>query len=366
MNNLKINRFLITLIFGLSISFSSSAQCPVISIDLLDQASVNSFPTDYPGCNFIPDGIDLKILGNDIIDLTPLQQLTGTDGVLEIRNCPSLNSLAGLENITKIGNDPLDGFILRELPALTTLSPLSNLDSITGEFTIRSCPQLNNLIGLDNLNYVNGSVIIRENNSLVSLQGLNTLDYIGETLELVLNPSLTNISALSNVDNILGGIEGGVFIEANNNLESLVGLGNSNTVIGSNLDLLLNDSLAFCSVPSICNYLANPPIGAVITINANVVGCNTQPEIETGCLSVSLSDVLNSVYVFALRTNPVNSELVIETNLTTSSIVVFNSLGKATILYLAKGINSIDVSDWAQGVYYIRYEENKIVKWVKL
>jgi hypothetical protein len=356
----------ISLLSIFAAAFSLNAQCPVTSIDLLNQASVNSFPIDYPGCTFLSDGIDLKISGNDIVDLTPLQQITGTYGVLEIRNCPTLTTLLGLENITIIGNDALDGFILRDLPSLNSLVPLSNLDSITGEFTIRLCPQLTNLAGLDSLNYANGSVIIRENSSLLNLQGLNSLTYIGETLELVGNTLLTDISALSNVDTIIGGDEGGVFIEANTSLSSLAGLGNSSTVIGSNLDLLLNDTLFLCSVSSICNYLANPPAGAVITINSNAIGCNTQVEIETGCISVSLINSVKTAQIFWLHSNPVSNTLVIETNLAIANISIFNTIGNVSSFNLTKGINTIDVTNWASGIYYIRYANSKILKWVKL
>lgn len=355
-------------IIGLTLLFplgNSKAQCPTGPIAFSTQADVNAFPTDFPSCSFLPDGVDVEIMGNDITDLTPFQQLTGSLGVFEIRDCPNLASLAGMENFTLFGNDPLDGFILRDLPSLNSLSALSNLDSITGEFTIRTCAQLTDLTGFESLVYVNGSVIIRDNTSLTSLSGFNNLKFIGETLELVENPSMTDISALSNVDTIVGGIEGGVFIEANTILTSLTGLGNASTQIGSNLDLLLNPDLSLCSVPSICNYLANPPMGAVITINGNLTGCNTEPEIETGCLNLSLSDINQNAKVFAIRSNLVADFLTIETNVN-SEIKIYSLTQEIGFYKIERGINSIPVNQLAPGIYFIQNEIGKTLKWMKL
>jgi hypothetical protein len=360
MKNLKI------LSLALFFPFTNAkAQCPTTSIAFATQAELNAFPTDFPSCAFLPDGVDVEIMGNDITDLTPLQQLTGSLGVFEIRDCPNLVSLTGMENFVLFGNDPLDGFILRDLPSLNSLTALSNLDSITGEFTIRTCAQLTNMNGFENLVYVNGSVIIRDNTSLASLEGFNNLKYIGETLELVQNTVLTDISALSNVDTIVGGIEGGVFIEANTILTSLTGLGNSTTQIGSNLDLLLNPDLTLCSVPSICNYLANPPMGAIITINGNLTGCNSELEIEAGCLNLSLSDINQNAKVFVLRSNIVEDFLTIETN-TPTEIEIYSLTNEVGVFKIEQGIHSIAVNHLTPGIYFIRNEWGKILKWVKL
>lgn len=344
--------------------FTILAQCPTQPFDLLNQAEVNAFPGNYPSCTFLPDGVDVKISGNDITDLSPLSQLTGTLAVFEIRDCPNLVSLTGMDNFTVIGNDALDGFILRDLPSLNSIASLSTLDSVTGEFTIRTCPQLASLNGLDNLVYANGSLIIRDNAILISLQGLNNLEYIGETLELVENPTLTDISALSNVDTIVGGIEGGVFLEANTALTTLNGLGHANTSIGSNLDLLFNDNLSLCSVPSICTYLSNPPQGAVITISANALGCNSQQEIESGCANLSLSEISTSAQLFALLGNPVSEKLVIETNFS-GTMELFSAHNFIGSYSLEPGIHTLDVRHLKAGVYFLRAASGKTLKWVK-
>lgn len=355
----------ITVLSTLIFTFCISAQCPTQSIELSTQAEVNAFPNDYNGCTFLSDGVDLKISGNDITDLSPLNQLTGLYGVLEIRDCANLTSLNGLDNISVVGNDALDGLILRDLPSLNDISALSSLDTIVGEFTIRTCAQLSNLQGFNNLVYVDGSVIIRDNNSLVSLQGFNQLDFIGETLEIVENGSLTDISALSSVDTITGGIEGGVFIEANSALSSLSGLGNADTHIGSNLDLLMNGDLYFCSVPSICKYLSNPPLGSIITITGNLTGCNSQAEIENVCPTVSIEDIHPSAEVFMIKNTLVNNVLEITTN-HAQTVNIYSVSGVEEHYLLSKGKNVILVNHLSTGFYIVRSQRSQILKFVKI
>lgn len=333
------------------------AQCPTAAVVLSTQAEVNAFPTTYPGCAILPDGIDLEIMGNDITDLTPLSQITSIQGILEIRDCATLSNLNGLNNLSIVGNDPLDGFILRDLPALNDISALSNLTTVNGEFTIRTCNALTTLNGLNSVDSANGSLIIRDNALLQNLNGLNTLVYIGETLELVQNPSLTDISALSNVNSIIGGPEGGIFIEANTTLSNLTGLGNSNTTVGGNLDLLLNNNLSLCSVPSICNYLANPPVGAIITINTNITGCNTQAEIQAGCLALSTDEMFSKTGV-NIYPNPAIDNITIQMAEANVSIEITDVLGR--VVYGQKQSDNkttLNISTLPSGVYYIKLLE---------
>ncbi len=330
------------------------AQCPTAGTTLSSQAQVNAFPTTYPTCTVIPDGIDIKIMGNDITDLSPLSQLTSVLGAFEIRNCPLLTNLNGLQNITTLGNDPLDGFILRDLPALNSITALSNLNAITGEFTIRTCNSLTSLAGLNNIDTVNGSVIIRDNGTLQNLNGLDSLKYIGETLELVENPQLNDISALSHVNVIVGGPEGGIFIENNTALSNLTGLGNNTTVVGSNLDLTLNGNLSLCAVPTICNYLANPPAGAVITINANLTGCNTQTEILNNCATLG-SNENELATTLTLSPNPVIDYLQIKSNDKEEiNVEVYDVFGRRLKQSTLKEQARLNLSGYAAGTYFIK------------
>lgn len=346
----------------------TKAQCPTVPITFVNQAQVNAFPTSYPSCTVIPDGIDIKIMGADISNLTPLSQLTSVLGVLEIRNCPLLTNLNGLHNLKSIGNDTLDGFILRDLPALTTIAALNNLDSIHGEFTIRTCNVLPTLNGLNGLKKANGSVIIRDNAILQNLNGLDSLRYIGETLELVQNTQLNSIAALSHVDTIIGGPEGGIFIEANDSLTNLNGLGNVNTSVGSNLDITLNGNLDLCHVPSICKYLANPPAGATITITANKVDCNTEAEIVAKCaLGNSENNILNGITVYP---NPISNHFTIDSkNFEELKIEIVDLFGRTLDTFMMKGRYEGNLANYSKGIYILKVtgtdKQEKVIRIVK-
>ena len=309
-------------------------------------------------------------MGADITDLTPLSQLTSIYGAFEIRNCPLLTNLNGLHNITVSGNDALDGFILRDLPSLTSLSALSNLTAITGEFTIRTCNSLNTLTGLNSLDTVHGSVIIRDNAILQNFNGLSGLIYIGETLEIIGNPQLIDISALSNVNTIVGGVEGGVFIENNIMLSNLTGLGNNLTTIGSNLDLVLNGSLTLCSVPSICNYLSNPPLGAIITINTNLVNCNTESEILANCVFLSENELNNTSEHYSIFPNPASDIIKIFTTGSPCNVEVYSVIGKKVDSFLLNQYSEYELKDIAKGTYFLKFtnseREETFIKFIKL
>lgn len=364
-----MKKYLFTLpVFLLFVQFVK-AQCPTAPITFANQSQINTFPSLYPGCTIIADSIDIKIMGNDISDLGPLSQLTLALGVLEIRNCPLLTSLNGLNNITAIGNDPLDGFILRDLPALNTLAALNALDSIHGEFTIRTCNALTTLAGLSGLKKENGSLIIRDNATLQNLNGLDSLNYIGETLELVQNPLLNSVAALGNVNTIVGGIEGGVFIENNSTLNNLTGLGNGNTNIGSNLDITLNGNLNLCAVPSICKYLANPPVGATITITANKVDCNTESEIFAKCaLAVTEKNaVKHNISIFP---NPVSDHFKIITSEVEFNTELYDVYGKKIGDLIPNKNLEYNLINYPQGSYLLKITnlngQQKISRIIKL
>jgi len=297
-------------------------------------------------------------------------QLTAVQGPFEIRNCPLLENLNGLNNITYAGNDALDGFILRDLPLLNDLTALSNLDSVTGEFTIRTCDIITNLNGLDGFTKAKGSVIIRDNILLQSLDGLSGLNYIGETLELVGNIQLSNISALSNVNTIIGGVEGGVFIMDNTILSDLTGLGNNTTTIGSNLDLVNNGSLTICSVPSICNYLNNPPAGAIITINTNLTGCNSEIEILANCDFSLIDENSHTSPKYTVYPNPANDYLIIQSITNSEFSVELYSVNNSPVMHFAKSTQYLlDISSLPSGIHLIKctdqYGSFKLIKFIR-
>jgi hypothetical protein len=94
----------------------------------INQSEIDSFQSDYPGCNDIKG--DVYITGEDITNLNGLDNVTSISGSLYIQNNASLSSLAGLENLISIG----DYLMIDENGSLISLSGLDNL--ITGSLSI--------------------------------------------------------------------------------------------------------------------------------------------------------------------------------------------------------------------------------------
>lgn len=303
----------------------------------------------------MPAGSDLIIMGNNITNLNGLSTIQVVNGAVEIRSNPLLTSTNGFAP-TFAGSD----LIIRDNAILQNLNSLSNLDTVLGEFAIRTNPSLNNITGLNTLSYVGLAVIVRDNAILTNLNGLNNLKYVGEVLELVENPLLTDVSALNNIDSIEGGIEGAIFIDANDILANLNGLGNNSTKIKGDLTITNNPLLTYCSVFSVCNYLANPPSGAITTISINDVGCNSEPEVQSQCLTVNLSDYKKSENV-SFYPNPAKTYIEVLNQLSVNQeISITNALGEVVSKqYIYKGKNLVSVEHLSSGVYYLQFSNSE-------
>ena len=95
------------------------------TILLKNQSDVNAF--ELMPCDSILMGQNLEIIGDgmgdDIMDLSPLSALKYVDGLLMIRDNPSLMSLAGLENIDFAWSVIIDNnLILSDINALKNLN----------------------------------------------------------------------------------------------------------------------------------------------------------------------------------------------------------------------------------------------------
>lgn len=344
---MKFINFLITACV-VSITLNAEAQCPTGPITFSTQTQIDNFSTTYPNCTILPTGVDITITGNTITNLNGLSALTQIIGAVEIRNNPLLISLAGLSNLTSAGSD----FIIRNNSLLPSLAGLENLTSIQGEFTIRTNPSLTSIAALNNLTSTNLDVIIRDNDLLTSLNGLNSLTSIGGILEIVQNAALIDVSALSNVNSITGGDEGALVIEDNLVLNNLNGLGNANTQILGDLTIQNNPLLSQCAVQSICNYLNIPPANAIITIGSNILGCNSQTEVQNQCLLVIEN---NKEQSFVIYPNPVKDILIISNTATISNVSVVNVMGQKI---LDKNFENttvrIDLSTLSSGTYFVK------------
>lgn len=68
----------------------------------LTQEDIDNFQSYYPDCTELQG--DVLISGNDITNLNGLNVVTSISGSLTVSECNELMSLAGLENVNKVGN----------------------------------------------------------------------------------------------------------------------------------------------------------------------------------------------------------------------------------------------------------------------
>lgn len=226
-----------------------NAQCPNTPIVLENQADVNSFITNYPGCTQLNNNLRIQPTNpNFLTDLSPLNVITFIDGDLLIEGT-GVTSLAGFENLTTIASDgelkiqenpnlqniaalsslsyTASGIInIGNNPNLSSISALSNLTSAAGlELTINNNPILSSLSGLEGIEIL--SWVNISGNGLVDLSGLENIQGQLEYLNVSYNPSLTSIGQLSGITSV-----GNLTIE-NPALSSLAGLDNITTIDNS-------------------------------------------------------------------------------------------------------------------------------------
>jgi hypothetical protein len=127
--------------------------------------------------------------------LTGLENLTKVNGVLEIYNNDLLTSLIGLENLTTVGNH----LKIQGNEALQTITQLANLTTANHNLEIIDNPSLNSLEGLEGITVVPGDLYIRWNDDLTSLNGLNNLTIVSYHIKISQNDLLTSLDGLENL-----------------------------------------------------------------------------------------------------------------------------------------------------------------------
>lgn len=341
--------FPVIIIVALSGNLKAQNSCISGTLTLSTQAQINSFATDYPGCNTILG--NLIIRGTNISSLGGLSQLTDIEGYLQIDNNPILSNLNGLQNLNAVGNwlditnnttlfnlsglgglDSCGSLSIYSNPSLTSLTGLNDLQLIDGDLIIYSNEDLDNLDGLDNLQAVHGSVNLIENDLLSDISGFQSLTEINGCLNVHWNPMLISLSGLenletacclnffanhtlSNLDGLSGlaTLTGDLKIEWNNSLQHLSGLSNLTSMDGilkingnslltslqglenigiSGIDDLIitnNVLLVTCEVLAVCDYLDTDTNTA--TIYRNGAPCGDRTSVETACIALPLSSI---------------------------------------------------------------------------
>ncbi|MCB0456941.1 MAG: T9SS type A sorting domain-containing protein [Flavobacteriaceae bacterium] len=332
-----MGKLLVYIILLATIS-TSFGQCPTTPITLTTQAEVNAFAINYPNCTELYN--NLVIDGDDIIDLSSLTIITSIDEDLIIKNCPLLESLNGLGNISTLKNLIIqDNIILPNLFGLegisviyesfvvdgnfnlVTTAGLENVwfphtrfevigsiqsfenlfapNSILSEVLIRHT-DISNFEGFENVSKIEGNIEILQNSNLENFIGLENTIIEPYTLYIKSN-SISTFEGLSNVEctpchtieisynDMLNSLDG-LFIDGS----AMLNLRITNNDVLENIDaleyvpyivnylgILWNPDLSNCSVLSICNLLTNG-IG-LYNFNNNAIGCNSRTEVENGC-----------------------------------------------------------------------------------
>jgi len=271
------------------------------------QADIDNFQEDYPGCKTLEGNVYMR---GDIDNLFGLSPVTSITGDLNLDNVSSLENLTGLDNLSDIegnlyivgGQDlsSLEGLenlevigsslFLYCIENLASMQGLENLVYIGGDLSLQGSDwpgfitHLKSLAGLESLTEIGGSLEIFWNDSLISLEGLDNLDIIGGNLTIESNDMLEYLTGLENLNSI-GGI---LKIYGNDDLSSLIGIDHINAESISELWIYNNYSLSTCEAQSICDYLAMPD--AVVYINNNAPGCDSEEEVEAACAGVGIDE----------------------------------------------------------------------------
>lgn len=184
-----------------------------------------------------------------IIDLSPLANLQEVTGFLFILGNDTLENVDGLEGLRRVGH-----LYIGSNEKLTSIESLSGIEEIYGELTtytaddteglaINFCPSLTSLEGLQNISSV-VRLTIMNNDSLEDLNGLRGLSNISYNADLSRNIALTSLMGLNQLESVGNGFD----LRELNSLPSLEGLENLKNV--GRLSIVLNQSLLSLSAIS--------------------------------------------------------------------------------------------------------------------
>ncbi len=190
-------------IVKLSGKYNDISQCPQGDIILNTQQAIDNFVVQYPNCTEIENLIigDSNNANSNISNLDSLTNITTITGNLTIIGNPDLTILEGLNNLSYIGGD-LD--IRNNDNGLFSLRGLENITTLEGNLYI-----INNdlmFLALSNLTSIGGDLEVRDNHDLVAFVGMESLNSVGGTLNIVNNDalvSLTELESLASINNLI-------------------------------------------------------------------------------------------------------------------------------------------------------------------
>jgi hypothetical protein len=287
---------------------------------------------------------DLFINGLDIKNLNGFNNLKFVNGV-SINN-QSLRSIRGFEKLSSAqgiyiaNNDSLQYFNAFKLIETVDLllfrgnnvlpieiHGFNNLTKVV-ELLIEQIRHLKEVTAFNNVQYVDRLQIQFIHNNLNNLNFLKNLKQINKFIHLGHNRNLKDIGAIE-----------GVFLDS---LEQL--------------SFTDNDSLSFCSHPTICNFIKKYPDKSYFDDNKE--GCNSIEEILENCISSTTEDDVNPLSA-RVYPNPTSGIVFIESsNQSRLSFSIHNSLGQ--VVDFGWEANQIDLTNLPPGIYYVVFKDMRI------
>lgn len=226
-------------------------------------------------------------------------------------------------------------------PEIVDLSPLKNITTIIGDLTINGSPTSGNLRGLESLQTVTGDLIIEYLNTK-SLEGLESLNEVGDGIEIK-NSELETLNGLDSLKTVGRYIS----IQVNNNLTDILTL-NSNIVFLNEIPGIViykNPNLSICNSGLICSRSF---FNTSLMIEKNAEGCNSWDEVKESCLQSSINEIsdLNKTYTF-IEKRKIKLDWLVQFN----DIQIFNMLGKDYTDGITFENNTIDLTNLEKGFY---------------
>ena len=180
---------------------------------------------------------DLEISGEQITSLSPLSRLRMIIGSLVLREIPQLTSLTGLENL-----EFFESISISRMPDLISTSELGQNVTSDKMITVRGIsvngnPNLLDLTGFVHVEVVNGPIVIAHNSRMSDLTGLNGI-IESEEIYIISNNNLQDINGFSHLLSVVNS----VYINLNSNLTQLTGF-SSLMSVGDDLLIIGNSQL---------------------------------------------------------------------------------------------------------------------------
>ena len=163
------------------------------------------------------------------------------------------------------------------------LTNLIGLEGITSVYRIRVVfnPSLQSLAGLDNVSFISADLEITSNASLTDVTALSSLTFVGtytnHDFEIVNNANLVSLDGFQN----LTIVNGEIIINQNNNLTDITSLENIDPSTFWRLVIQQNPNLTVCSLPNFCTYLSDANNLRSIALNLN--DCVSDTAILNAC-----------------------------------------------------------------------------------